>query len=364
MVGVEVVVVGGGMAGVSVGYELAGGRSVVVVEGERTLGMHATGRSAAVFDPNFGPPLVRVLTAASRGRLEDLRHEFGLPPILARRPGLWVAFDVLGEKALDQFIADTTAREIRAAEAVALCPVLRDSLLRAALDEELMDIDVMALHQGYVRGLKARGGRVVTGAPVSAISARGDQWVVQVGAERIVADVVVNAAGAWVDRVAALAGVPGIGIQPMRRTIAVASGSKKVDSGWPFVAEAADRFYFRTEATNVLISPADRTLCEPTDARPDELDVALALERVNEATTLGLRRVHTAWAGLRSFAPDGNPVVGAWPEHPNFVFFAGQGGYGIQMAPALAEFGAAVCTNQAPPADINVLPEDLLPRRV
>jgi D-arginine dehydrogenase len=160
-----------------------------------------------------------------------------------------------------------------------------------------------------------------------------------------------------------LAGVPPTGLRPLRRTAAIASGAAAVDPGWPLVADAADRYYFRPEGERLLISPSDETPSEPCDAKPDELDVALAIERVNEHTTLGLRRVHTAWAGLRTFAADRNPVVGAWPDHPGFAFFAGQGGYGIQMAPALAAFGAAVVLGTPFPDDLTVAARDVLPGR-
>lgn len=320
---VDILVIGGGIAGVSVAYELAADATVTLLEAEPELARHTTGRSAAIYAPGYGGPIVRALTRASGPLFAD--------GILTPHPDLWIAVDDDGVDHLRELDLEPITPE----QAQALCPVIRRPLA-AALDAGAMDIDVMALHAHYVRGLRARGGTIRTNARVTDLSRDGDGWVVN----GIHAHTVVNAAGAWADQVAELAHVPTIGLQPMRRTIALARAQS--DPRWPFVADAAGRFYFRAESGHVLISPADETPSEPCDAKPEDEDVAIALERVNAATTLGLRSVHTAWAGLRSFVADREPVVGAWPDHPGFVFFAGQGGYGIQMAPALARLGADI----------------------
>ncbi|GAA2995606.1 Glycine/D-amino acid oxidase (deaminating) [Actinokineospora diospyrosa] len=322
----DVVVVGGGIAGISVAAELAEHRSVLLVEAEPELARHSTGRSAALYAPSYGGPVVRALTAASRPLFPD--------GVLTARPMLWVG-DVSG------ILATGAADEVTADEALRICPVLR-RVERAALDSGTTDIDVMGVHQHYVQRLRAAGGEIRRGAPVTALRRDGSGWVVTLGTEEVHAGVVVNAAGAWTDRVAALAGVPTLGLRPLRRTIAIATGTAPVDPGWPLVADVEDTFYFRPEGPGVLVSPADETPVEPGDAKPDDLDIALALDRVNEATTLGLRSVRTAWAGLRTFAADREPVVGELPGHPGFTFFAGQGGYGIQMAPALAVVAAKI----------------------
>jgi D-arginine dehydrogenase len=345
---VDVLVVGGGMAGVSVAYELAGQACVLLAEAEPTLAAHTTGRSAAIYAPTYGGPVVRELTVASGPRYRELESELDTPPLLTPRDVLWLAAD---EQALDH-LAALPAAPIDPAQARAMCPVLRE-VLAAAHDDSAQDIDVMALHQGYVRGLRARGGQVLTASPVTALRRDGQGWLAAVGQDEVRAEVVVNASGAWADVVAELAGVPTVGLVPMRRTAAVAAGAVQADPAWPLVADAADRFYFRPEGSRVLVSPADETPSDPHDAKPDELDVAIAIDRINKATTLGLRSVHTAWAGLRSFVADREPVVGAWPEHPGFVFFAGQGGYGIQLAPALAVLGAEVALGASPPAAVS-----------
>ncbi|GLZ39558.1 FAD-dependent oxidoreductase [Actinokineospora sp. NBRC 105648] len=325
--GWDVLVVGGGIAGVSVAAELAPHRSVLLVEAEPELARHTTGRSAAVYLPSYGGPVVRALTAASRDAFGD--------GVLTPRPMLWLG-------SAEEVAAAPSVEVVDAATALELCPVLRPDRVEAfAVDAATMDIDVMGLHQRYVRTLREHGA-IRLAAPVTALRRDGAGWRVSLGGEEIQVGYVVNAAGAWADRLAALAGVPGIGLRPLRRTIAIAVGAGRVDPRWPLVADIADTFYFRPEGPGVLVSPADETPAEPGDAKPDELDIALAVDRVNEVSTLGLRSVRTAWAGLRSFAADRDPVVGEVPGHPGFAFVAGQGGYGIQMAPALASTAAAI----------------------
>jgi D-arginine dehydrogenase len=353
----DVLVLGGGMAGISIAYELAAHARVTLVEAEPTLAVHTTGRSAAIFAPSYGGPVIRVLTAASEPRYRALRTALDTPPLLTPRPVLWLGADEEGAAHLDEL----SVERISPAQARELCPPLRE-ITAVARDDSASDIDVMALHDGYRRGLRERGGTIRAGDRVTGIARDGAGWRVDAGAV-LTADIVVNAAGAWADELAAKAGVPTVGLCPLRRTAAIASGPRPADPSWPLVADAADRYYFRPEGERLLISPSDETPSEPCDAKPDELDVALAIERINEHTTLGLRRVHAAWAGLRTFAADRNPVVGAWRGHPGFAFFAGQGGYGIQMAPALAALGAALVLGEPVPAGIDVAAPDVLPGR-
>src|SRR5919107_1294796 len=255
------------------------------------------------------------------------------------------------------------------AEARWRCPVLRP-VRAAAVVENAADVDVAALHQAYVRGLRARGGAVRSSARVTALDRAASGWRIRLDAGDVLhAGEVVDAAGAWVDAVAALAGVPRIGLTPLLRTAAVVrvpdpQRLRPTRGGpMPMACDAADRGYTKADGPNLLVSPADETPTEPGDARPDELDVALAVERVEEATGLGLRSVVTSWAGLRSFVPDRSPVVGAWPDQPGFWFVAGQGGSGIETAPALSAVAAAVVTGTAPPSDVAVDPATLAPLR-
>jgi D-arginine dehydrogenase len=359
----DVVVVGGGIAGASIAYELAASRSVVLVEGESALARHSTARSAATYIPGHGTAELRALIAASGPRFARLADELGTPPLLRTRAVLHVALDDEGEAALAASLAAQAGepgrpQPLEPADAQRRCPALAPGRVRAAaIVEGAADIDTEALHQGYVRGLRARGGVVRSGSPVTAITRSGAGWRVATAAEEVGCAEVVDAAGAWADAVAELAGVARIGLRPYRRTIAVARVPDPArlvgpDPLLPMVVEAAERFYFKAEGPGLLCSPGDETAVEPHDARPDELDVATALERAEAATGLGLRSVVTSWAGLRSFVADRRPVVGAWPDEPGFWFFAGQGGSGIESSPALAALGAAVVTGAAAPADV------------
>ncbi len=373
----DVVVVGGGIAGASIGYELAARRSVTLVEAEPGLARHSTGRSAAMYVPGHGPAPVRALIAASGPRLTALEHELGTPPLRSPRPVLWAAFDDAGDRALRGYLTERAGErdaptELPVAEAERRCPLLRPGTLRyAAITETACELDAIAVHQGYVRGLRARGGTVLIGARVTALMRAGDGWRVRC-ADGTVLDTaeVVDAAGAWVDAIAGLAGVGRIGLRPFRRTIVVARvpDPRRMHApdgaALPMVIEANESCYFKPESEHLLLSPGDETPVEPGDARADPLDVARALERVERLTGLGMRSVQSSWAGLRSFVPDRLPVVGARPEHPGFHFFAGQGGSGIETSPALAALGAAVITGEPPPPDISVAPAALSPRRL
>jgi D-arginine dehydrogenase len=328
----DVAVIGAGIAGVSVAYELAAERSVVVLEQEHQAAYHTTGRSAAMFLESYGSPSVRALTAASRPVFDSIGS------LLTPRPLLWVAPpDQLGELA-----AMAAAQpELHEVDAEQWCPVLRPGWCAGALAEPgALEIDVLGLHQHYLGGARRRGTSLRLAASLAGGRYDGERWHLETAAGPVVATAVVNAAGAWADVVAAALGAPPIGVRPLRRTAAVAR-AEPIERAWPIVADVGETFYFRPEGAGVLVSPADETPSEPCDARAGELDVALALQRVNEATTLGLRSVVTAWAGLRTFTADRNPVAGADPAAPGLWWLAGQGGYGIQMAPELARVAAA-----------------------
>jgi D-arginine dehydrogenase len=375
----DLAVIGGGIAGASVAYELAATRSVLLLEAEPTLGAHSTARSAATWVPGHGVATVRALITASGTRFARLAAELDTPPLLASRHVLWVATDAVGEAALAGQLAERAGEPDAAVpvdpdEARRRCPALRD-VRAAALVETAADVDVDALHRGYVRGLRGRGGAVRTDARVVTVDRACTGWVLRLAdGSEVRAREVVDAAGAWADVVADAAAVPRIGLTPLRRTIAVArvpdpTRLRPPGGGpLPMACEAADRWYFKADgaprkSTQLLVSPADETPAEPGDARPDERDVAVALERVEEVTGLGLRSIVTSWAGLRSFVPDRRPVVGAWPDHPGFWFVAGQGGSGIETAPALSALAAAVVTGAPPPEDVAVDPAELAPGR-
>ncbi|MGH3935332.1 MAG: NAD(P)/FAD-dependent oxidoreductase [Pseudonocardiaceae bacterium] len=373
----DVVVIGGGIAGVSIAYELAAHRRVTLLEAETRLAVHATGRSAAMYVPGHGGPLVRPLVNASGPRFASLAEELGAPALLRPRPALWAAFDDDGEQTLCAELAQRADEpdapmELTPQEAVARCPALRGDMVRvAAITEAACDLEAMALHQAYVRGLRLRGGCVRVAAPVTGLDPVSGGWRVRCGAADVFyAAEVVNAAGAWADLVAGLAGVPRLGLRPLRRTIVVArvrdpTHLRPPSGGAPtMVIEARERCYFKAEGDHLLLSPGDETPAEPGDARPHPLDVAVAMERVEAVTGFGLRSVQSCWAGLRSFVADRAPVVGAWPQHPGFHFFTGQGGSGIESAPALAALGAVAIIGGSPPPDIPLDPAALAPTRL
>lgn len=371
----DFVVIGGGMAGVSVAANLLGSGgaarsgdaagSVLLLEAETTLAHHTTGRSAAKFLPAYGAAPIRALTRASRP-LYDAAADGETPELLAASSELLVA-DAATQADLDARVKELPSlRRLTPSEARAVCPALSESYVAAgALEEDAADIDVLGLHQHYLRGARRRGLTVRSGARVRSAVRTGDAWRIDTADGTVEAGVVIDAAGAWADRVAAEFGAAPVGLAPLRRTIAIVPAAG-VDRGWPIVADVAETFYFRPEGDALLISPADETPSEPLDARPDDLDVALAIERVNAATTLGIRAVRTTWAGLRTFAPDRLPVAGYDPAVPGFFWLAGQGGYGIQMAPALAVAAAALVRGEPVPAEIRaegVDPAELAPAR-
>jgi D-arginine dehydrogenase len=344
----DVAVVGAGIAGVSVAYELAGTASVVLLERESQPAYHTTGRSAAMFLESYGGPEVRELTVASRSTFE------AVGTLLRARPLLWIAAPGREDSLAALAAGNAAVRPVPPEAVAAMCPIVRPQWRAGALlEDDAVEIDVLGLHQHFLGGARRRGLRVLLDAPVLGGTRDADAtWSLHTGSGEVRARVVVNAAGAWADEVARLLGVAPVGLRPLLRTAVVARASG-VDPAWPLVSEVDERFYFRPEARGVLLSPADETPSEPHDARPDDLTVALAIERVNEATTLGLRSVQTAWAGLRTFAPDRNPVVGPDPAVPSFHWLAGQGGFGIQTAPALARLAAAAVVDGAaavPPA--------------
>lgn len=346
--GADFLVIGAGMAGASAAYALAAAGSVIVLEAEARAGVHATGRSAALFSETYGNAAVRALSRASRSFLTEPPEGFCESPILRPRGALFVA-DEAGRAHLETMAAEEGGafEPLSGEEARARVPILRPEAAVAGLYEAgAMDIDVDALHQGFLRGLRRRGGRLATDAAVTSLRRDGGLWTVGTRAGEFAAPVVVDAAGAWADAVAALAGLAPIGLQPKRRTAALVDGPELDFSAWPLVIEAAETFYFKPDAGRLLISPADETDAEPGDAQPDDLDVAIAADRIERATTLSIRRIRHRWAGLRTFAADRTPVCGFDPRAEGFFWLAGQGGYGIQTAPALAGLAARLITGR------------------
>lgn len=353
----DILVIGAGIAGASVAAHLAGTQRVLLVEREERPGYHSTGRSAALFTEIYGNATIRALTRASRRFLFEPPDGFSEAALMRPRGCLYIATG-LQIDALREFHAlpdvHPATRLLTVEEAQALCPILRPGYVASALLEpDCADIDVNALHQGYLRRFRQRGGRLLTQAPVHSLGYRDGVWEVQAGSERMRAGIVVNAAGAWADELAALAGLARIGLTPRRRTAVLVEAPAGMQIGdWPFVNDIEEQFYFKPDAGSIFLSPADETPTEPADAQPEELDIAAAVDRMERATTLTIRRLKARWAGLRTFAPDRTPVVGYSRAVPGFFWLAGQGGYGIQTAPALSQLAAALVLRADPPPDL------------
>jgi len=344
----DFLIIGGGIAAASVGYWLAPHGRVTLLEREPQPGYHSTGRSAALFMESYGTPQVRALTMASRAFLQSPPEGFAEHPLLGPRGAMMVATH--GQEALlaahwDILRAMTPhAQLLDSAGACARVPALRPGkVLGAVYEPEAADMDVHAIHQGYLRGLRRAGGRVVCDAEVTALARVGGLWRAQAGGRVYEAPVVLNAAGAWADMVAALAGLPGIGLEPRRRSAFIFAPPEVVNtSGWPLTGGVAEDWYFKPDAGMLLGSPANADPVAPHDVQPEEMDIALAIHRIEEMTTLSIRRPTRTWAGLRSFVADGDLVGGFDVHAPGFFWVAAQGGYGIQTSAAMGETCAAL----------------------
>jgi D-arginine dehydrogenase len=351
----DFIVIGAGIAGASAAASLARRGSIALIEGEDHAGYHTTGRSAALFSAIYGNAAIRALTRASRSFFEQPPAAFAPAALVRPRPTLYFAtadqVATLERFRADPDIAAATER-LDAARTNALVPVFRAGYIAgSALETDSADIDVDQLHQGFLRAVKAQGGRVLLSKRVTRIAREGSSWAVDAGDMRLAAPVVVNAAGAWGDEVAALAGVAPVGLQPMRRTALLVDPPKDVDTAnWPAAIDIDERFYFKPDAGMLLLSPADESPSPPCDAQPEEIDVAIAVDRFEQATGLAVRRVTHQWAGLRVFTPDRTPVVGFDPGADGFFWLVGQGGYGIQTAPAMGELAGALAAREDVPA--------------
>lgn len=369
----EVLVIGAGIAGASAAYALAERRRVVLLEREDQPGYHSTGRSAAMYLESYGPMAVRLLVRASGTFLRSPPPGFAEHPLLSRR-GVLIFGRADQMAAIDE--AETIARQagsaiVRLDEAGAreVAPVLRPGKVAAALHEAgASDIDVHALHQGFLRGLKARGGRLVTGAEVTALGRERGLWRAETRAGAFTAPKVVNASGAWADVVAGMADVRPIGLVPKRRTALTFDPPAGLDlARIPLCTDVQEEFYFKPEGGRIMLSLADETPSDPCDAQPEELDLAIAIDRLQTATTLEVRRIQRRWAGLRSFVDDHVPVVGPAADEPSFLWLAGQGGYGIESSPAIAQCIAALEAGEDLPAAIRaegLTADRILPARL
>ena len=364
----DILVIGGGIAGLSAAAALSSHAQVQVLEAEEQIGYHSSGRSATMVHYALGDRLVRALTLASRGFFDDPPDVFADAPLGHRVPVLVharederIALEALGAE-ISHF---ARLERLDAAGVHELCPLLGDDALYGIADLGGMRLDQHALLQGNVKQLKSRGGEVSTGARIARIERKSGAWTVtsEKGGS-FSAPILVNAAGSWADQIANLAGVYPLGLEPKRRTIITFDAPSGTDLGrLPFTKTIGDELYFGAESGRLFASPMDEVPSEPCDAQPDEYEIALTAHRMEQRTTVEVRQIHSKWAGLRTFTSDRRPAAGFAPDAQGFFWLAGQGGFGLQTSPAMAAIVESLIADTPwPVADVDR--EALLPDRL
>lgn len=352
----DFLVVGGGIAGIGAAALLAEHGRVTVLEAEDAIGHHATGRSAAIFIRNYGNATLRALNALAAPVFEN-PGPIADAPLLSPRGEMLLA-EADETEAFEAYLdgADGMQR-ISPEDAAARVPILKpERIAAAAVEEDARDIDVDRLFQGYARLLRARGGRIQTRAPVENLSHRDGLWQAETPAGQFESPTLINAAGAWADDLARLGGVPPLGLQAYRRSAALlALPAIPGAEAWPLFGSVTERWYAKPEAGMLMVSPAEEDAVDPHDAWVEDMALAEGLYRFEQAVTLSVTHVPQSWAGLRTFAPDRTPIVGFAPDASGFFWLAGQGGYGIQTAPALSTLAADLCRGATPAAAPDLL---------
>ncbi|WP_097305531.1 NAD(P)/FAD-dependent oxidoreductase [Pseudomonas chlororaphis] len=355
----DFIIIGGGIAGASTGYWLSRHGRVLVLERELHPAYHSTGRSAALYTAAYGTPQVRALTLASRDFFDAPPEGFCEHPLLSPRGEMTVDFTGDPTELNNQYLsAKATVPEMQllsADEACARLPILRREKVHGALyDPSASDIDTDALHQGYLRGIRRNQGEVRTDCEVLGLSRdKQGQWQVQTAGQTFSAPILINAAGAWADQVGVMAGAQPLGLQPKRRAAFIFAGPEGVDiHHWPMLVSLDESFYMKPDAGMFLGSPANADPVEPHDVQPEELDIAMGIYQIEEATTLTIRRPTRTWAGLRSFVSDGDLLAGFDTQVPGLFWVAAQGGYGIQTSPAMGQASAALVRGETLPEQL------------
>jgi D-arginine dehydrogenase len=352
-------IVGAGIAGVSAAYALASQAKVVVLEREHVAAYHTTGRSAALHSETYGSPEIRAITVASGRFYRKPPQGFTDHPLLAPRGALIAGLasqQAAAQKAAKEYAALVpSVRWLDPTEARRRQPLLKpEACAGGAIFEEAEDMDVAAIHAGFLKGARAAGGLLRLNSEVVAVDRRDGRWTIRLSdGETIAAANLINASGAWADVIAGLAGAKPVGLVPKRRTAFTFDAPAGLAlAEMPMVIDFGETWYIKPEVGQFLGSPADETPSPPTDAQPEEMDIALAVDRIQEATTLQIHRIKNKWAGLRSFVADKNLVIGYDGAIDGFFWLAGQGGYGIQTAAAAGRLAAALATGKALPGDI------------
>jgi D-arginine dehydrogenase len=363
---VDIAIIGGGIAGLSCAAAIGSDASVAILEAEPTLGYHATGRSAALYTECYGSEVIRRLAKASKDYYTKER------PGLSAVRGLIFPAPTGDSEALVNLAAEyaplvASFVRITPQEVEAACPLLPSKMTEGAMYEPgALDLDVDGLQTSFVRTCRDNGTVFLQDAPVTSIVHGQTSWSLMAGDTSVRCDTLVNAAGAWGDEIAGLAKVPPLGLSTLARSVFTFDPGRD-PRPWPMVVDARERWYMKPEGPHMLGSAASELSGEPRDARPDELDIALGIERINDATTLDIRSVKNTWAGLRTFTSDRVPAVGRDATDPGFFWLVGQGGYGIKTSPALGSMAAGLLLNDQVPDDVSsfgVTREDLDPRRL
>jgi len=349
----DIAIVGAGMAGASIASQLAEDHSVILIEAEAQPGYHSTGRSVAFWTESYGGPDVQPLTTASGKFLNSPPVEFSVDGFLSPRGALHIGKQH-DQQAADDLLADFATSPLRferlASEQIASrLTGIGEEWSQGVWEQDCSDIDVAALHAAYLRDAARKGSKLLCASPVTSARMRGDIWQIETARENLTANLIVNAAGAWADKVAELSGISAIGINPYRRTVIQIETDQQLAADMPLVIALDGSFYFKpASAGRIWLSPHDETLCVPCDAAPEEMDIAIAIDRFGQVGDWNIAKIEHKWAGLRSFAADRLPVIGYDPNNPGFFWAAGQGGFGIQTAPAIAALAGALVRNKPP----------------
>ncbi len=369
----DFLIIGSGMAGMSAAYRLSKHGKVIVLDKESLLGYHTTGRSAAFFTENYGNKIIRSITKASRYFLENPPSCFKNDQLMTQYGGSLFIANKNQSKYIDKELdyaksVSANVFEIDKKEVQSMVPVIKENYIDRALhepDSKVMDVDL--IHQGFARGLKNNNGEILFNSEVINISKNSGIWLVKTRNNEFKAPVIINAAGAWCDEIAILANIKPLNLSPKRRTVIIFEDSSNLNTAkWPVVIDIEDNFYFKAEAGKILASPADETDSPPCDSQPEEIDIAITIDRIENATNFKIKNIDHKWAGLRSFFPDRTPVVGEDSNMSGFFWLAGQGGYGIQTAPGISKIIECLITGIKWPDYLSnnlITPETLSPKR-
>lgn len=352
----DFLIVGGGIAGASIGYYLAEHGSVLMLEMEAQAGYHTTGRSAAFFAETYGGPAIRPLTTASKSFFYTPPEGFAEVPLINQRGALHIFDEARAVKAVT--VLKDMQRDIPAASALTAddvmsrAPHIAGEILAGGLfDPDCGDLDVAAIHQGFLKGYKKHGGKIALKSQLKSATRTNNIWRVETLKGTVEASTVINTGGAWADEIAEKVGAEPLGLTPLRRTL-VTIASDDADGSGPLVLDLDENYYIKPENGIFLVSPCDETLSPPCDAQPDEIDVAVAVEMFSKATGKTVRSIVNSWAGLRTFAPDNAPIIGFDPKVEGFFWSVGQGGYGIQTSPAWGRTAAQLLITGDIPSDV------------